>query len=1163
MIREDKAHESKNEFPRVNEDKASINYEKAKVSKKLSRTSKISIFSFVSICLVALIAVFAIPLLFKDVPIDLDDNNKIDNNEDVDDNEDIGIDDETDNIDDTDNNEEVVKHYWNNIKYLSAKAISINQAMVIAVKGNTVELGEEETNAVLNTNVYTTPIDTIMLSNNKSGLSYFSNNVEIVNGIRNLIDLEYYQVDIYSNELDKYINLMDNGYTVALEINEKYSLNFIFLQNGEIIIFDQGFLVSETKIDYNLFLALVDQIIAENDSYESNVDPSTNLDEIDVSGMSPSILYGYDKLDLNDYSTTVRKYYKSYKVKVLIDSSSADLIRNKLTGETFIPGTNISFKNPDEYDYYLAKDLGFDQYEDLNVTETPFISFNINNLDADMIEYLLKINTLKIVKKIYIYNDHYYGKLEGPKMSQIIFGGHSRNYLLFNNFEELRDALIEHKLYIYSGEHSKLEKYDEEFFKDNFLYFVAVRKDKQLLENLEVDVIQDNNIVTFNEIKTSSTSVDNDYNAIYAIEVKRIDGYSPYDYLFNGKPVSDKIVTLSVEYENEVFTCKVNSGDTINLNFLGTFVSLKGNRIEKRAMSFDDTFINVFNDFVIEEDTTVHLLTTDHNTYLGTGVSVKRVYIIYTPDASKNIMVLFDETSPISKSILMERTGLNIDKLYKDCLLTEEMTFIGYMPSSYVLWATGNESNVNRNEIDQLITPITYAIDGQKYGARTTEEGNWAYRESRVYDFSVQYRGQYYRFANEYPVDIGVDGDTLWFSILRRAMNPSAVFVDYNIKHIAEYDNEAIVVMQIKYQNYKEQDIEPILCNDFFEVKGLKEILDSLGDKKITFTIDDPFYKDDFYANVELNDIVHTEYDRSKFSQHIVYGKDLEWYDITSIYDANIDRISYIDGSYNEDFEKFTKHGFIDYEKSDLNFIKEIFGQDFDFDNNYILVIDRYGQYKEPHISSYSIRPYYSAKIELVGYRVDILDLSTTERKSTRFVEIIRVPKKEIARYNGDFSLELSIYSNNRATRSSTYTLNGDLYGVNELLDTYQSNYKLGDEETVKILDGYSAYKDIYLKFKMLMGYYPAVEYIDSWSTMDPWFYIERTANNSSEINAIYKLVGYDSYTKTLTFSRSFVDVGEDYGNKQICYDLIQLRGYAFFDVHMMPKNLKIIITEE
>lgn len=152
--------------------------------------------------------------------------------------------------------------------------------MVIAVKGNTVELDEEETNAVLNTSVYTTPIDTIMLYSNKNEVSYFSNNVEIVNEIRNLIDLEYRQVDIFNNELDKYINLMDNGYTVALEINEKYSINFIFLQNGEIIIFDQGFLVSETKIDYNVFSTLVDQIIAENDNYESSVVPSTNLDEI-------------------------------------------------------------------------------------------------------------------------------------------------------------------------------------------------------------------------------------------------------------------------------------------------------------------------------------------------------------------------------------------------------------------------------------------------------------------------------------------------------------------------------------------------------------------------------------------------------------------------------------------------------------------------------------------------------------------------------------------------------------------------------------------------------------------------------------------------------------------------------------------------------------------
>lgn len=81
MISEDKVHESKNDFPRVNEDKASIIYEKAKVSKRLSTTKKISIFSFVSICLVVLIVVFAIPMFFNDVPIDIDDKDKINNNE--------------------------------------------------------------------------------------------------------------------------------------------------------------------------------------------------------------------------------------------------------------------------------------------------------------------------------------------------------------------------------------------------------------------------------------------------------------------------------------------------------------------------------------------------------------------------------------------------------------------------------------------------------------------------------------------------------------------------------------------------------------------------------------------------------------------------------------------------------------------------------------------------------------------------------------------------------------------------------------------------------------------------------------------------------------------------------------------------------------------------
>jgi hypothetical protein len=102
----------------------------------------------------------------------------------------------------------------------------------------------------------------------------------------------------------------------------------------------------------------------------------------------------------------------------------------------------------------------------------------------------------------------------------------------------------------------------------------------------------------------------------------------------------------------------------------------------------------------------------------------------------------------------------------------------------------------------------------------------------------------------------------------------------------------------------------------------------------------------------------------------------------------------------------------------------------------------------------------------------------------------------------------------------------------------------------------------MYDKLKELLGYYPSADYIHSWGYMSPWIYIERTAECSTEVNATYSFVSYDTIKHELTLKRSY-DQGPNDGKEQICFDIIEIRQYRLFDVYNQPSDLNIIIIED
>lgn len=76
-------------------------------------------------------------------------------------------------------------------------------------------------------------------------------------------------------------------------------------------------------------------------------------------------------------------------------------------------------------------------------------------------------------------------------------------------------------------------------------------------------------------------------------------------------------------------------------------------------------------------------------------------------------------------------------------------------------------------------------------------------------------------------------------------------------------------------------------------------------------------------------------------------------------------------------------------------------------------------------------------------------------------------------------------------------------------------------------------------------------QYSGDWNVEDPWLYIECTANSTKEIKAIYSFVSYDFITSTLILNRTYQDIDVVEEINQVCYDLVPLRGFDIFNVHI------------
>ncbi len=1051
-------------------------------------------------------------------------------------------------IEDPDEGDEIIgseTDNWNNIKFASTKKLSLKEA-VFSVKNNSEEkVSEDEKKTVFD------DIDTIMVVNNESEEKWFSNDDKIITEILGFADLSYRRLAVVGEEILMYISLLQKGYTVTYALNNGNVVNFTFLATGEVLLSDNGYCVSTKTIDYQKVLGTINQVIENNDSYVANEEYIIDIDSINVNNGDVNSILGYNNIDKTDYSTADKKYHFNYLINV--NFSSEKLIKNKFNGKSFLRGTNIAFDNDEEYYLFLSKKLGFLEFPNFSCGLSEGATFDIGELTEEKEEWLLKILSLEEVDFIRIEDNHYF-EVEITEIKYLITEGYIKErYLFIDSYEKIKESFIINELYV--EDVKVFNKYDDEFFKTHFLYITNKKYNKNYASGIQFDVVQNGKNVVYEEYGTEPETGSSVGSYMICIEVEKQPNVSFQDYTFNGEKVVFEKVELNVKSYWGDISLAYYKGDTVKLNDLNYLFE----DVQTVGLCYDDKFLDIFDTFIINKDTTIYMLGEWTANVENTGVVRHRLFIVNVDDSSLNKWITMSEKEHLSKSILEEKLGYSIGEVYVDCKLTDVYSFSdGYSHNSMTLWVEPTlEENVIRYEFNERINSVTYAYEGEKYGVNSLVGDKFmAYRYNIAYNSIDVFEKDFQSITKDTWVEEGCSTN-IGIMIRRSAYNKTMVQANYELKYIAIHGSEAIIALQKTYPNYERELSDTVLCYDFFTL-NVGDLYNEIKDKRLTLAIDDAYFNDDYYANMELKDLKKLVFDADVFYDKISYSKCLDWYDITSIYERNSDKFIYSEGLSGV-IKNYDSYGILDENKIDKSFFGQIIGDNFDYDENYLLIIDRYSYYSKPHIGSYEIESYID-RVAVYAHKKDGSDIvNSEEKKMTHYVELIVAPKN-IMNWKDKLTITYSSGSF-YGVRTTTYALNGEKYGVNSLMTDYESTYKLGEPEYYHMIDGYEekGYNEYIID---LLGYFPNRLYKAGFNYSNPWIYIERTANYEGMIKASYELVSWDMKKHELILKRTY-DTNKGEYNPTICYDMIEIRDTYLFDIYRIPSDLKITIIEE
>ena len=1035
---------------------------------------------------------------------------------------------------------------WNNIQYVSDKEYNLTSAIIEADDTNYIgseNIPDVETEFTIN------DVNTINITNNITNDYWSTNNKDLVKEILSLINLTYKQLKVESLEYEQIKKIFNSGYSLSLAVKNKYTICFTILENGDVILFDNYYFVSQTKIKYESFLNILTTVKNNNDEYVSD-QPSYNLGDIQLTDEDTiNNISGYLELDFNDYSTNNRQYYKNYKVKVNFYYSNQLLISNSINGSLFIPNTNIRFKSPADYYKFLCEQYDFYQFENVTGDTTNTVSFDIGDLTKEKEQWILQLSHANEVSQIKIEDNHYYEKIT-PENYLVTSGSikNDLNYLIITSYDRLITNNVEREFSVFDT--TVLNKYNEDFFQNKFLYVYETSVPSVIGKDYQGDLTQNGKEINFIHRCTSPIYGSSTTKIIIFLEIEIIDGVVNEEYLINGESMIPKEVILTINYNNEKKNITYRKGDTVYLREINN--EYPYDRIV--GLCFDETYINIFDSFVIEDDIEIFLLVDKNDTYFNTGIERIDLFVINVDDSSKNKYVLFNKYENMSIEVLEEKLGYYIDKAYSNSSLTNEFNFNYTIGRQNIVWVTESiESYKNVTTYNRKLETSTFSENGSEFGVKdaTSAYLKYSFTTPEIYYGVDSIYSKYYKVSNEKLNRYNFEEETLFIYINRYAFDETCLLADYELKNITIENEKAVISLQRTYPIFAQVTKETYRCFDFICIDNLGEMYNILKNKQIDIAVDDAYFKEDWYANIELNDIEVIEFDKDVIYQTFAYYQYLEWYDITKIYEENENSFVIQNNNFKQVLDDFVNIGLIDYELTDKEIINQIYGENFDYNNYSLLLINRYSGYKNQHVGSIRVDMYITGSnirtfkiLSRIKEKSDFFD--GNDFVKTHYVEIVAVPNEIIEKFNTSLNqkFEYVLASPAEGVRTLTFTKDGNIYGVNNLIYSYKSNYKLNDNETFTLLKFNTNDKTINYRNRIirLLGYIP--NDLNHFSSSNPWLYIERTAYKSNEVKCKYDFVSYDPKTKTLTLSRTFDNsiIDENF-EPVVCYDIVEVVG--------------------
>ena len=933
---------------------------------------------------------------------------------------------------------------------------------------------------------------------------YVSNNSSTIKKFREMVDVNYKVLLTDSPAFMKALQSIHKEISISLFLDDyTNTFNFVFLSSGEIIIIDELVCVSSVNYDADGLNELIEEIKRDNNNIQSV--KLIDLDEIIVDHNDLHNIRGYDSLDFHDYSNDEAEYIFNYRVTFHLDP---DALRNNFRGEVLIPETSMYFDNSREFQDYLIHELGIDSYS--NLTNDWDVSFDIGALTAESETFILKLLKIKYITNMSISDNHYVSIISTDHNFYVGRGSVYATCIVIDSYELFKEKFVLHDFNI-SGSSTKtdvktsLEKYNEEFFEDHFLYIYSEKMKEMESKDVYVCVSQDKEVINYKKFLLGPKTSENSYDYVFILELNKED-VDLNNLVVNDRRINEK-VHLKLHVFDDLYELDVFKGSKIDLAFINHNVVSIG-LSQFVFLSDDISLLNPQNEIVVEEDKELWCISFNVDEINGYGYC----YFICMNDYHYNfkIQMEYDRTM-VNVEYLRAVSGLNIDTLYtyNHIKLSQDYRF----RSPYYFYFTLKEEGLNVNRVD-------------------------VGKEGKVSEISIN---------GKIDNKAYIDGDNLYFNIYRTGYENTKE-VKYYLKEIIYQDDSAYCILK---REYNENAIaHPLLKYCYYyeeiEVEEVSSLFANVDKNNIKVIVDDEMIKDDV-----LNGEYQKPYEYDAYNINLVYNNDLFFYDVSDDYDEIKSQIAYDQVFMDDVINKIQR---VDYNNTNMDILESYFGEGFNFDIYRIYVIERYTRLKEEKASGYYLNLFYN-DFEILGRRVD-LSQTDYEEGYTRFVEMVAVDIFSISRYDKDLKPRFAFASNYEAASTITFTNNGEKYGVNSFSKSFTDIDNV--EEVIPLKEQYNLmfYKLVphLINGSMLLSYYSS----------DISFLVKRISNDSSEINATYTFAYYDSSKHIVYLDRTYNrDKGtKDDNCKQICYDLVKISETFTYEAYNTPEDLQVIIRD-